>query len=250
MGDWYVYKYKRDDQGRKIIGSDGLPIRDTELTKAGNAMPKGVGGFSASLRYKDFTLGATLDFRIGGDVINQYWQYAMETGHLKETLNGRDESHGGLAYYYDNNNITATGKTIAGTAPAGYTQFNDGVIVEGVHEDGTPNTTIVPAGVYYGSCYGWGANAHNSYEEAIQDNSYLKFRELSLGYSLPRNITKAFGCQSLTLSVYGRNLFYIFKNLKEMDAESGDGTNWIYQSIAGGSSAASRTFGFSIRAKF
>jgi TonB-linked SusC/RagA family outer membrane protein len=250
MGDWYVYKYKRDDQGRKIIGSDGLPIRDTELTKAGNAMPKGVGGFSASLRYKDFTLGATLDFRIGGDVINQYWQYAMETGHLKETLNGRDDSHGGLAYYYDNNNITATGKTIAGTAPAGYTQFNDGVIVEGVHEDGTPNTTIVPAGVYYGSCYGWGANAHNSYEEAIQDNSYLKFRELSLGYSLPRNITKAFGCQSLTLSVYGRNLFYIFKNLKEMDAESGDGTNWIYQSIAGGSSAASRTFGFSIRAKF
>jgi hypothetical protein len=173
----------------------------------------------------------------------------METGHLKETLNGR-EGHGGLAYYYEDNNISATGTTIAGTAPSGYTQFNDGMIIEGVHTDGTPNTTIVPAGVFYGNSYGWGAGTHNSYEEAIQDNSYLKLRELSLGYQLPKSFTKAFGCQNLTLSVYGRNLFYVFKNLKEMDAESGDGTNWIWQAVAGNSSAASRSFGFSIRAKF
>jgi TonB-linked SusC/RagA family outer membrane protein len=249
MGDWYAYPYQRDDQGRKIIGSDGLPLRSSTLEKVGNAMPKGVGGFSASLRYKQVFLDATFDFRIGGDVLNQYWTYAMETGHLKETLNGR-EGHGGLAYYYEDNNISATGTTIAGTAPSGYTQFNDGMIIEGVHTDGTPNTTIVPAGVFYGNSYGWGAGTHNSYEEAIQDNSYLKLRELSLGYQLPKSFTKAFGCQNLTLSVYGRNLFYVFKNLKEMDAESGDGTNWIWQAVAGNSSAASRSFGFSIRAKF
>ena len=250
MGDWYVYEWQRDAQGRKIISPEGLPLRNTELTKVGNAMPKGVGGFSASLRYKQFFLDTTLDFRIGGDVLNRYWEYGMNTGILKETLNGR-EGYGGLPYYYEDNNISGSGKIIAGNAPAGYTQFNDGIIVDGVHADGTPNTTIVPAGVYYGKAYGWGAgNSYRSYEEAIQDNSYLKMRELSLGYDLPKNILSTFGCQNLTISLYARNLFYFFKNLKEMDAESGDGTNWIGQAIAGHSSAASRSFGFSIRAKF
>lgn len=249
MGDWYVYEWQRDDQGRKIIGDDGLPIRSNTLTKVGNAMPKGVGGFSANLRWKQLFLDATFDFRIGGDVLNQYWQYAMETGVLEGTLDGR-EGHGGVPYYYEDNNISSSGKTIAGTAPAGYTQFNDGIVVNGVKADGSANTTVVPAGIYYGNSYGWGAGTHNSYEEAIQDNSYLKLRELSLGYQLPTSITKSFGCQNLTLSVFARNPFYIFKNLKEMDAESGDGTNWIGQAVAGNSSAASRSFGFSLRAKF
>lgn len=249
MGDWYVYEYQRDAQGRKIIGDDGLPIRSNTLTKVGNAMPKGVGGFSANLRWKQLFLDATFDFRIGGDVLNQYWQYAMETGVLKGTLDGR-EGHGGLPYYYQDNNISSSGTIIAGTAPAGYTQFNDGMIVEGVHADGSANTTMIPAGIYYKNVYGWGAGTHNSYEEAIQDNSYLKLRELSLGYQLPKEFSTKFGCQNLTLSVFARNPFYIFKNLKEMDAESGDGTNWIGQSVAGNSSAASRSFGFSLRAKF
>ena len=249
MGDWYVYEYKRDAQGRKIIGDDGLPIRNTELTKVGNAMPKGVGGFSANLRWKQLFLDVTFDFRIGGDVLNQYWQYAMETGVLKSTLPGR-EGHGGLPYYYENNEISSSGTVIAGTAPAGYTQFNDGMIVEGVTADGAVNTKVIPSAIFYKNSYGWGAGTHNSYEEAIQDNSYLKLRELSLGYQLPTSFTKKFACQNLTLSVFARNPFYIFKNLKDMDAESGDGTNWIGQAVAGNSSAASRSFGFSLRAKF
>jgi hypothetical protein len=173
----------------------------------------------------------------------------METGVLKSTLDGR-EGHGGLPYYYENNNISSSGTIIAGTAPAGYTQFNDGMIVEGVTADGAANTKIIPAGIFYKNSYGWGAGTHNSYEEAIQDNSYLKLRELSLGYQLPTSFTKKFACQNLTISLFARNPFYIFKNLKDMDAESGDGTNWIGQAVAGNSSAASRSFGFSLRAKF
>ena len=250
MGDWYVYEWQRDDNGRLIVDDAGLPLRNSELTKVGNAMPKGVGGFSANLRFKQVFVDATFDYRIGGKVLNQYWNYAMNTGILKETLEGR-EGHGGLAYYYEENKISGSGTTIAGTAPSGFTQFNDGILVDGVHSDGTPNTTIVPAGVYYGNLYGWGSgNSHRSYEEAIQDNSYMKLRELSVGYMLPKKYSTLFGCQDLTLSLYARNLFYIFKNLKEMDAESGDGTNWVWQSVAGNSSAASRTFGISLRAKF
>ncbi len=250
MGDWYVYKWQRDDNGKLIVDEQGLPLRENTLSKAGNAMPKGVGGVSASLRYKQVFLDATFDFRFGGKVLNQYWQYAMNTGILEKTLDGR-EGHGGLAYYYKDNNVSSDGTIIAGTAPAGYLQFNDGILVDGVRADGTPNDVIVPAGQYYSALYGWGTgNIHRSYEDAIQDNSYMKLRELAIGYQLPASVTKTFGCQNLTISFYARNLFYIFKNLKDMDAESGDGTNWIGQAVAGNSSAASRTFGFSLRAKF
>ncbi len=43
-------------------------------------MPKVVGGISTSLNYKDFYLDATIDFRIGGDVLNLPYQYMTELG--------------------------------------------------------------------------------------------------------------------------------------------------------------------------
>lgn len=52
------------------------------------------------------------------------------------------------------------------------------------------------------------------------------------------------------VSVYGRNLFYFYKSLKEMDPESTDGTNWVNQSYISGSTATTRSFGFSLRASF
>ena len=55
---------------------------------------------------------------------------------------------------------------------------------------------------------------------------------------------------SLSVSVYGRNLFYFYKALKNYDAESSVGTSWANQAIVGNSTAATRSFGFSIRASF
>ena len=62
--------------------------------------------------------------------------------------------------------------------------------------------------------------------------------------------TKKFGCNNLTVSAFARNPFYFYRSLKLFDAETTDGTNWVYQAQVGGSTASARTFGFSLRASF
>jgi len=248
MGDWYCYTWKTNDDGDVIVDGNGLPITDkTEMHKVANAMPKAVGGLGTSLTYKNLRLDVMTDFRIGGSVWSPGYQYMMDVGNTTSSLEGR-EGHGGLDYYYANNDYNTT--PIAGTAPSGITQFHDGIIFDGVYEDGTRNDQIQPAGVVYDETYGWGAGSHQTYANSIQKNTYWKMREISLSYTLPRSITSKFACQRLTISAFGRNLFYFHKTLKEYDAEAADGTNWIYQSILGGSTATTRSFGFSIRASF
>lgn len=258
MGDWYAYDIVRDENGNKIVDESGLYKVDyTQRVKVGNAMPKATGGFSTSLSYKNFALDATIDYRIGGDVLNLPYQYMMAVGNIKGTLDGRDAAHGGLAYYADNNDYSDPANRHL--APEGYKAgdtyngnviFDNGVILPGVKEDGTANDIIITACQHYIEQYGWGYSGNITYADAIQTNSYVKLRELSLSYTLPKQFTKKFGCNRLTVSAFARNLFYFYRSLKMFDSESTDGTSWIYQAQLGGSSASSRTFGISLRASF
>lgn len=266
MGDWYVYTWKRDENGNRIIGENGLYVTDTsERHKAGNAMPKLTGGFGTSLSWKDLTLDVTFDFRIGGDVLNQPWQYYMSVGNITDAIGVRDASTGGIYYYSETGNVSdkssihrLTDAEIAqmGTYKRGETMLNghyvwdNGLILPGVKEDGTPNDIIVTQLEVADNCYGWGSGANQSYEEAIQKNSYIKCREISLSYTLPQKWTKKFACENLTISAYARNPFYLYRTLKQFDAESASGGNWMWQSVIGGSTASARTFGFSLRLNF
>ena len=64
------------------------------------------------------------------------------------------------------------------------------------------------------------------------------------------NLTKKFRCSNLRLSVFARNPFYVYKNMPIFDVEASDATNWIRQSVLQGTTASTRTFGFSLRASF
>ena len=132
----------------------------------------------------------------------------------------------------------------------GHYVWDNGVILPGVKEDGTPNDIVVTQFEANDNHYGWGTSATQSYADAVQKNSYIKCREISLAYTLPKQLTQKFACTRLQLSAFVRNLFYIYRTLKLFDSETSDGTNWIYQAQVGGSTASARTFGFSLRASF
>lgn len=253
MGDIYAYQTVKDDNGNKVVGDDGLYVVDySEKKRVGNAMPKLVGGLNSSFNYKDFFVDATLDYRIGGAVLNQPYQYMMEIGNIKESLPGR-EGHGGQDYYFTGNDYSDISKIVATNDAAGPNNeivYHDGIVLDGVTEDGAKNTQLIPAAYYYTNSYGWGYSGSITYENSIIDNSYVKMRELALGYNLPKTLISKIGCKNLSVSVYGRNLFYFFKNMPSMDAEATDGTSWITQSVIGGSTATSRTYGISLRASF
>ncbi len=265
MGDWYTYTWMTDDNGNYIIGEDGLRVTDTSTRhKVGNAMPKATGGLGTSLSWKNFALDLSFDFRIGGDVLNLPWQYMMDAGNITDAVGVRDASTGGLYYYSTANDVSdkssivrldANDSRLANyergvTKIDGHYVWDNGVIQEGVKADGTPNDVIVTQFEINDMQYGWGTSSTQSYQDAIQKNSYFKCREISLSYQLPVNLTKKFACNNLTISAFARNPFYLYRSLKLFDSETSDATNWIYQAQVGGSTASARTFGVSLRASF
>lgn len=267
MGDWYTYTWKTDDNGNRIVGANGLYVTDTsERHKVGNAMPKFTGGFGTSLSWKSLTLDVSFDFRIGGYVLNQPWQYMMSVGNITDAIGVRDASTGGIFYYSESGDISdknsihrltdAELAQIKDNYKRGETMLNghyvwdNGLILPGVKEDGTPNDIIVTQFEANDGMYGWGTGSSQSYQDAIQKNCYIKCREISLSYMLPTRWTKKFACESLTLSAFARNPFYIYRSLKMFDSETSDATNWMWQSVIGGSTASARTFGFSLRLNF
>ncbi len=262
MGDWYTYTWQKDSKGNYIVGSDGLYVADTsERHKVGNAMPKLTGGFGTSLSWKSLTLDMTFDFRFGGSVLNLPWQYMMDTGSIKDGVGVRDRSTGGLTYYSETGSeddkayihVLSGSEATAynrGDNYNGHTVWDNGMILPGVKEDGTPNDIVVTQFEVNDMMYGWGTSTNQSYAEAVQKNSYIKCREISLAYTLPTSWTKKFFCTNLMVSAFVRNPFYFYRTLKLFDAETTDSTNWIYQSQIGGSTASTRTYGFSVRASF
>lgn len=253
MGDIYAFDIQRDANGNEIIGKDGFGILTDKRVKVGNAMPKATGGINSSLRYKNFFLDATIDFRIGGDVVNVPYEYMMGRGALKETMKYRDAEHGGMTYYYKDNDHAAgvvVPYTGGAKGPGGEIVYDNGMILPGVKEDGTANDIMIPSDKWYNWTYNWGTGSPTYYGHSVFDNTYVKLRELTLGYTLPKELTSKFACQHLTISLYGRNLFYFYKNLPIFDAEATDGTSWVFQSQIGGSTATTRSFGFSLRASF
>jgi TonB-linked SusC/RagA family outer membrane protein len=261
MGDFYTYIPKQvevNGQMRDVIAEDGLYLGDyDERKKVGNAMPKWIGGLGTTLAYKDFSLSIMTDFRIGGMVFNTPYQYLMGRGSLEESLPYRDAAHGGITYTTD---ITSsTGKTYTKT-------YDNGMFLNGVRNVGTADNPQyvennaenaaqygfkpVASDYYYTANFNWGAADGTLYNQSLFENTYWKVREIALSYTLPKSVTQKFFCKNLTLSVFGRNLFYLYKNLPIFDAEATDATNWIGQTSIGGSTTSTRSVGVSLRANF
>lgn len=256
MGDIYVQVPQMNENGEYLVSDKGLYMNQTELQRVGNINPDGVGGLFSSFSYKNIFLNFSIDFRIGGDVINEMYQYSTASGLTPESLQFRDTEHGGLSYYYPGNN-NASGVPVQvdpslGAGPNGETVYHDGVILPGVvASTGEKNTRIIPAGYYYNQTYNWGTQPEQlTYRHSVFDNSYVKLRELTIGYQFPEKLISKLGMTRLSVSAFGRNLFYFYKALKNYDAESSVGTSWASQAVVGGSTTATRNFGVSLRASF
>ncbi|GEP96463.1 SusC/RagA family TonB-linked outer membrane protein [Chitinophaga cymbidii] len=251
MGDFYAHPIARDDNGNPIVDPDGLYKLDEKMVKVGNAMPKVVGGFINTFTYKSLALEVVLDYRLGGYVMPTGINWMISRGLLEESLNYMDKAHGGLSYYRD-----AGGKGILTDQPKGPNGeqvFNDGMLMEGVTNDGQTNTNVISQAYYYWNTYNWGGPQYSKsrYELYIQKNSYVKMRELSLSYNFPTAIAGKIGAKRLQLSVFGRNLFYLYRTLKDLDAEQTTaGSRWHQTLTNAGTNPSTRTMGVMVRANF
>jgi TonB-linked SusC/RagA family outer membrane protein len=89
--------------------------------------------------------------------------------------------------------------------------------------------------------------AMNYSGQFVQNASFIKFRQITLGYNFPASMFNN-KIQGINLSLVGRNLFYIMKKTTDIDPESSYGT--LSQGLELGDQLPTRTFGLSLNVKF
>lgn len=229
--------FKRNAKGELIINpTTGLPETDATLKTLGNAAWDWTGGFYTTLSWKGLRLSAAFDVKVGADVFSMSMRSAYDSGKAIETVAGRD------AWYASEEARLAAGMSLDQWRAAGKC---DGYVVPGVIEnaDGTfsKNTIAVNPEDY------WRSAAKNAPGMFVYDNSYVKCRELTLGYTFPQKwLGKAIS--HLTVSFVARNPFIVWKNIPNIDPDSGYNSSGM--GLEYGSLPSRRSFGFNINLKF
>ncbi|WP_419698529.1 SusC/RagA family TonB-linked outer membrane protein [Mucilaginibacter sp. NFX135] len=241
-GAIYGNAFQRNASGQVVVNADGTPAINPTIQYLGKYTPDWLGSINNSFTYKGINLSVLIDAHIGGSVFSGTNQTGTYTGILASTLPGRGTANGGISYYYPGNNTSGTAVQVSGNAPAGVTVYNDGIVYNGVKADGSKNTTILPAQAYYKSLT-------NADEPFVYSATYVKLREIKLGYTLPQKWAKSIGFQGASFAVVGRNLLIIHKNAPNIDPETAFNTG-NGQGLEDLTLPTVRNIGFNVNLKF
>ena len=210
--------------GQTIINATtGLPSMSDELRYLGNVNPDWLGGLSTSFKYKGLSLNANFSAQLGGKTYSVTAAILGYQGKLKNTLEGRPDG------------LVPEGVNLVGTDADG----------NGIYQT---NTTLVTDIYSYYSTYK--ANRYN-FAEYIYDNSFIKLKELTLAYDLPRKlVAKTRVLQAVSVSAFATNLFCI-SNYPFFDPEvTGMNDSNSSRGIESGSFPMCRSYGFNLKLKF
>lgn len=207
--DWFeVYDWERDPNGN-IVHSGGLPVLSDYPTKAGFERPNWVWGFNNHLSYKNFTLDVSFDGRVGGKAYNRLEQAMWNSGtHIDSDNKWRyDEVVNGLTNY-----VGQGVKVVSGSVK--YDSY--GNILEDTRVF-APNDVAVSYEAYTKNYQPWNGSKRS---QNIHDLTFLKLRELSIGYKLPMEAAQKIGFDNIHVSLVGQNLFIWSKDFKYSDPDA------------------------------
>jgi TonB-linked SusC/RagA family outer membrane protein len=221
-GENFVYK-----DGQKLVGANGRYVKSATSNEViGDPNPDWVGGINNTLRYKNLSLSFLLDMKKGGDVFSLDLYYGMGSGLYPETAGLNDLGN-------PSRNTIANG---------------GGVILPGVKDDGKPNDVRV-SNTNYGTYGGYGSRRMPA-ANFVYDAGYVKLREVTLSYALPKELMarlKPF--KGIDLSLIGRNLWIIDKNLPYADPEDNLSAGNL-QGYQSGAYPTLRTFTLNLKLNF
>lgn len=229
--------FVRNENGDILIDPQtGLPQYDKSNHVLGNASWDWTGGISTAIHYKNLSLSALFDIKVGADLYSMSARAAHESGKSLATLQGRDE------WYLSEEQRQAAGipKGSADWKPTG------GFIAPGVIDngDGTyrPNDIIVNPEDY------WMSVCRNAPSMFIYDNSYIKCREIVLSYQFPKKWLGKF-LQDMSVSFVARNPFIVWKNIPNIDPDS-NYNNTTGMGLEYGSLPSRKSYGINVNIKF
>lgn len=158
----------------------GFPIRDATQRILGNAQPKWIGGIVNNFHYKQFGLS---------------FQFDTQQGQYKYNQLGNFMAAFGIAKYTEDRDIPQT--------------------YPGILSNGTPNTQVVysgqgvkPDGRNYGASY-YRNIFRGVSENFVEDASWVRLRNITFSYQLPKSILGKTFIKEATVSFTGNNLWLI-----------------------------------------
>lgn len=231
--------FKRSPSGDVIINANtGLPEISDEVSVLGNATWDWTGGINTNLKYKDFSLSAIVDVKVGADLFSMSARSFYNTGKAKETLEGRD------GWYQSEERRLEAGESETAWKPTG------GYIVPGVIEnvDGNGDVSYKVNEKYVDPEEYWKHISTSVPSVFVYDNSYVKLREITFSYRLPRKLVQKFA-DAMTVSFVSRNPFIIYRNIDNIDPDS-NYNNSSGMGLEYGSLPSRRSFGLNINIKF
>ena len=182
LGDVYSRGYQRDAKGNVIVDATGMPLITAGTTVLlGNTRPDWIGGISNSFKYKKFTANFLISAQIGGIVSSFTNAVIYADGVVEQTLAGRS-----------------------------------GFVFPGVNADGSANIKSITAESYWKKVGGRNTPVG---EVFTYDATNIRMREISLSYALPNNLLKKSPFQAASISLVGRNLFFLLNKAEGFDPE-------------------------------
>ena len=170
--------------GQRIIGADGRPQRAPGGNQLlGNITPDFIMGVNNSFQLGSAYLSFLLDWKQGGDMFSLTNFFGGYSGVLEYTLEGRDGTY------------VAEG------------------VVENADGSYSENTIQIDAEDYWHRTF-------SAQEEGVYDASFVKLREIKLGFDLPASLIEKTPFQGINISLIGRNLWIIHSNVPNVDPES------------------------------
>ena len=227
LKDGVPYSGKKTDvkQGmwkfKNVAGSEDNKITENDKTVIGNAYPKFYGGINNTFTYKDFDLSIFLTYSFGNDVFNATKLTNTKTAlQNKNVLDIANSSNRWVV-------VNKKGELI--TDPQEMADINKGKTVAAVYDNEIGDTYI----------HSW----------AVEDGSYLKLSNITLGYTFPRKMLSKIGISKLRLYATGSNLL-TWTKYTGFDPEVSTMGSGLTPGVDFGAYPKSRSFVFGINLAF
>lgn len=207
--DWFeVYDWERDPEGN-IVHSGGMPVLSNYPSEAGYERANWVWGFTNHLSYKSFTLDLSFDGRVGGKAYNRLEQAMWNSGTHPDSDNQwrYDEVVNGKTNY-----VGQGVKVVSGSVK--YDSYGN------ILEDSrvfAPNDVAVSYEAYTKNYHPWNGSKRS---QNIHSLTFLKLRELAIGYKLPTSAAGKIGFDNIHVSLVGQNLLIWTKAFKFSDPDA------------------------------
>jgi len=182
-----------------IVGANGKPTLTDGKVLMGNINPKFILGWNNTMSYKGFSLGWTLEWRHGGDVVNDFDNLESYSGKSAKTQKRwYSDTYEGANSYKTFTGVDENGKAVVGTPVALSKSWYTG-------------------------------NQLNQDDQWVEDASWLRLRNIYLGYSIPASVLKPLHIKGANITVAGRNVWLHTKytGIDPEVASTGNGPNAV-----------------------